>query len=187
MLVERDPLTALIENSVLLILAIAGCFHRYVPAGKRFYTASGMISVVVLWMVFRYFVPASWSVVRPGTTWRSITTQPGMRIADHQLLWVFEADCEQCQTVTDILEPVSSKCTDLKLFGITSATQGRIDEFIYDFEPGFPIFKVSSDEIKRMGVPSGSLIEIIDGRVIDIIRIEKIPSFVKALIVQNST
>ncbi len=176
MIVERSPLAARIENVILVILALVSCLRK--PDSQRKISNFGLsiLGVGSIWLALCYVVPMPWSVVRVGSTWKAAYTQIELGINEHQFVWMFDVNCVECQEAVEILETINDD--DHPLLGLTSATPGRFDEFIYDFEPDFPIFNISSEEMKRVGVPSGSLVEIVERRVDSIVRIAEISDFV---------
>ncbi len=168
-LIERSPGISLIENLILLILAIISVQVNIRQRSLSVKPFIFIISISIIYSIFFYFFPPRWAVLRTGMEWSKPEAYPQLPSSEKFDIWVLDPNCSDCQTKVDLLNELSllSPC----LIGLTDATPGRIGEFEIDFEPLFPIHQTDSGTIDNFGLPYGSLISVNNGTVSGIWRI----------------
>jgi len=171
-LIERSPIASLIENLILLTLAIFATLQKTPERDHSLKPLIVLISAGIVFATIFYIFPPSWAVLRTGMTWSNPESKPPLPDSNNLNIWILDPDCHDCQSKVDLVNNLSSN--GINLIGLTDATPGRVAEFQLDFEPQFAIHRTDAVTIKRFGVPYGSLISVIDGTVTEIRRLTDI-------------
>jgi len=139
---------------------------------SRKYSASIIILIGIVWTITFFIFPPSWAAVRTGVRWHNPQAEPSLPQSSDLLVWVMDPECTNCMEMIPTLNRITeNKVTTLA--AITDATPGRIAEFKWDFEPVFSLHRVDPEHIKRIGLPTGSLISIRQGKVVRVWREEE--------------
>lgn len=162
---HNSPGAALVEDIVLILITSTALFHQPEQSSGRRNGSLVITTLGIAWILFFFFQPAPWAVLREGMEWRQITTEPELPEVDSFMLWVFDPECLSCQDQVRILNRMSGEDRSIPLFGLASASPGRLWEFDMDFNPQFPILKTNTKVLDRLGILTGSLVEIENGKV----------------------
>ena len=168
-LIERSSGAALVEDCLFICLAVLSGRSKVEVKQNTILIITIVTLVGLSWTLVNYLKPLTVSAVREGNVWRFSETG-----AD-QLVWMFEPDCIHCQDQVELLNHFNARNDLPQVVGFTSATEGRMMEFRYDFEPEFRIIRISERDYKRIFLPAGSLLLVNGGKVIDIWRPLMIP------------
>ena len=171
-LLPRSAKLSVIENVVFMIIAASltnGTKNRIIPHPNL---ASVLIAIGVLWMGIFYLFPPSWSALRVGSSWKEITAKPALQTEDSFFIWLMSPECLDCQSKTDLISQMKDK--NVKIIALTDVTQGRVMEYIYDWEPRFKLHRVTDKSMKSFGLKLGTLISVNSGRVAEIWDLDEI-------------
>ncbi|MDP8240197.1 MAG: hypothetical protein P9X24_14000 [Candidatus Hatepunaea meridiana] len=175
-LIERSAGSALFENIIYLIIAIFSIKAVEQNSPKRKHLTMLIIGAGLCWVLLFQLFPLGSVVARTG----SVDKLPGKTIIENRyesrLIWLFDPECPECLDKLDLLNAISHNDSLPIVLGLTDATHGRIQEFLWDFNPQFEITQISEHEIQHIYLPSGSLIFIKDNRIRKIWRPKLIPS-----------
>jgi len=164
-LIERSAGSALFENIIFLIIAIFSikAVEQNTPKRKRLTML--IIGAGLCWISFFQLFPPGSAVARTGSVDKLSDKTIIENRYESRLIWLFDPECPECLDKLDLLNKISRNDSLPTVFGLTDATHGRIQEFLWDFNPHFEIIQISKREIQRIYLPSGSLIFIKDNRI----------------------
>lgn len=165
-LAPRSTTVSVIENIVFMILAAA--LISSPPRKEKRFPKSVVILIAagLVWMGLFHFFPPSWSALRVGSVWGDTPAEPPLPQADSFLIWLMSPECLDCQAKTSFINQLASQ--SLTIMALTDATKGRVEEYIYDWEPHFNLHRIKADRMKRFGLRLGSLFSVRNGRVTEI-------------------
>ncbi|MCF7811495.1 hypothetical protein K9N50_10960 [bacterium] len=161
-LIERSHLTALIEDIFFIILAVIACLGSDTYSYVKTKVFAILVIVCLIWIVFFSIFPMKSAVIRKGSTWNLSSIKAGVFDRQVSLIWLFNPECSECTAETEKINKLASNYVLPRLYGVTDATLGRLHEYSLDFEPSFPIIRISKDDYKKIFLPDGSLILIND-------------------------
>jgi hypothetical protein len=159
-LIERTPLTALIEDTFFIILAVIAYLGSGIHSGVKIRTFGIIATTCLIWIIFFSIFPLKTAVIRSGSRWNLSSAKINLFDQQASLVWVFDPECSECIAGTERINKIASDKSLPRLCGITEATAGRLQEFLIDFEPAFPVIRISKDDYKHIFLPAGSLILI---------------------------
>lgn len=172
-LFSRSPSEELVENLILLFFALALAMRSHRTPGRRLRTALVLPAAALLWTTFFYLFPAPWASVRQGMYWKTFTAAPKLELEGLQFVWLLDPECYSCLDQIPFVENLSGHYKG-QVTALTSASEGRLNEFIFDFEPQFRIRRIDNGAFEKLGLTAGSLIILGDGVVDAIIPQRKI-------------
>ena len=172
---KRSPALGLFEDVLL-----AGLVWISVKKSPR--AGSGSIPLfaiifaagVGLLAIF-YYSPPSFAAMRTGFVWRAIESDPVLQPNRKMLVWLLDPNCSKCLDSVSLINRLSKDDRIPPVVALTDATPGRIQEFLWDFEPDFQLVKTTRKELDRIFLPYGSLLLISEGMVKQIWRPGTIP------------
>ncbi len=157
-LLQRSPLAALIEDLVFLSIAMLIIPVEKTPgSGMNLYIAASMLFFIV-WFGYFYFHPPAWAAIKKGSSWRLKIEHERISAGDDYFVWILDPNCTNCIKKTDVINRFDRR--NLDIIALTSASEGRLNEYIFDFEPAFPVLSIKKDKIYELGLISGTLIHI---------------------------
>lgn len=163
---RQPPMSAVIENIVLI-----GLLLIIIKYSKALTDRPGWNWLAVTGALALLLGASNLFALAPGLALRAGRPFPGIRTADAQglrsdgLYWFFDPGCSSC---IDQFERVIARIDGgigATVKGITSASNGRIAEFVQDYEPPFPVLRINHREWDRAGLPRGSLFAVRRGRI----------------------
>lgn len=179
-LIQRSPQAALIEDIIMLGLATIGMASSATDKPKRGRWAGILVASGLIWTLFFVVVPLPGGALRSGMDWHPAVPNDPEQYPEEYLLWVFDPDCNSCHGQIGSLNRLAGQ--GLRIIGLTDATVGGIQEFIWDFEPSFEIQSIGSDRLKRMKLLPGSTILIKQKKVQHIWRPGQLPTTIMEII-----
>jgi len=157
----RSAGTAVIENLLLLVPAMFAI--RTTKALKIRPAATIWIIVVgVAAMGMFYYYPLSGSALRIGIK-PTLPAEVVLPKTGRFFVWLFDPECTKCVDQLRVVQTLTGG--GQRIAGVTDATEGRVEEFKLDLNPGFSIVRVSKEEYQKYGVHDGTLIEMKQGRI----------------------
>ena len=183
-LIRRTPESAVVEDLIFLVLAITAFLGSDKSATKqRAWFTLVIGGAGIIWTaVFTVFPPSS-AVIRTGSTWFQQADEVEISV-NNQLLWFFDPECSDCCDQLAELEKLMHDTRLPLMSGLTNATTGRIHEFVWDYVPSFQIKRITNSEFEHVFLPVGSLILVVDGRVMKIWRPKRMPTSAEEILVR---
>ncbi len=170
-LLKRSPQEALIEDIIMLVMAGFGLFGSSSSRPKVWRITSFITGLGVVWLIVFYLIQPSWGALRTGSVWEPLDDSSTSN--EPFLLWTFDPDCFECQSRVIYLNSIVA--FDNEIIALTDASPGKIQEFIWDFEPAFDIERVQSKNLDRMGLHLGSLLIVEQNRIQQVWHPKRLP------------
>jgi len=171
-LLPRSAKLSVIENIIFMLIAASLMVGRNGINKPHTKLATLLVTIGVLWMGIFFLFPPTWSALKVGSNWREIDTKPPLQTEDSFYIWLMSPECLDCQNKTDLINHIADK--NLSILALTDASQGRVSEYIYDWEPRFNLYRITDNKMKRFGLKLGTLISIDGGRVVRIWNFDEI-------------
>jgi uncharacterized membrane protein YphA (DoxX/SURF4 family) len=171
---NRSPSEALVDDILLLLIAILAIKDRRASSTEsRLWM--GRLFAMGIFLVSLFYIahPLHSTAIRAGVRWQGDIS--GINLTSPNLIWVFDPDCKTCQKELNVVNRYTTDSTDYRMIGVTKATEGRVAEFKYDYDPLFPIFRTNEAEFDKLSLPSGSLFLIKNSRVKHVWREHELP------------
>jgi hypothetical protein len=168
---KQSPGAAMIEDIVMLLMAVIAMFAERTARPKAKRSTLMIVGFGMVWLLMFYLIPPSWAALQTGTVWKSSDTTTTKNVP--YLMWTFDPDCFECQSQVNYLNNLST--SDYPIVALTDASSGKVQEFIWDFEPIFNIEIVNSNTIDQMGLYLGSLVLVQQNRVQQIWHPKRLP------------
>lgn len=157
---ERTVGQAVFDDVILL--AVAWFAARARRSDHRYgWFGFGLLVIGIVWGTAFYYQPLKGSALRPGVTIKLEEPLTQDLAIGNKILWFFDTECNRCQLQLGVVKQLATD--GYAVTGVTHATRGRIDEYILDFVPTFPIFLVTPHQINHFGVHTGTLVSLREG------------------------
>ena len=171
LLFERNLIASLIENSFLLGLALY-ILTKKSSENKNLRLFSILYVISIIWLVIFFVIPPGFTALREGRVWEYEISGFEFNKKDNLAIWFMDPSCEECLNKFPIINQFPQ--SGYSVIALTDASEGRVNEFRFDYEPKFPIFNIDTKDIMQMGVISGSLIHCRNGKIQKILQLRKI-------------
>ncbi len=172
-LASRSPALAIVEDVVLLALAWLAYFS---PSGKSRTgkaVVAGVIAAGIAGMLAFSLLPTRWGVLKVGDDFPGGIASPELEFPPMSLLWNLNPECPECVGKTQVLNYIDESTP---VQAVSDASDGRIREYQWDFQPAFPVSKVQAEEFKSLGLQSGCALLLRGKTVSQIYRIFELDS-----------
>ncbi len=172
MLIERTPIESLLENIFLLVFTLFAYRNVHkdrisAPRGKLLWICS---VAGVLWCILFYLFPPDWSAARKGIQWKYTSLQNIHNADESNYFWMLDVNCPDCLEKVRLIN--QQVIEGRRIEALSTNSIGRISEFKYDFEPLFPVNSIDSRTNQRIALPTGSLIQVKNGDIVQVLNIQ---------------
>lgn len=167
-LATRSPLMAVVEDAVLLALAGVVCFPAQDKGQNRKSIMLAIVTAEVVCMIAFTVLPTKWGVLKAGDSFPEMSAVPPLEFPAMSMLWNLNSECTDCVGKTPVLNYISES---MPVQAFTDASEGRVREYQWDYQPRFPVSQVRTETIERLGLPLGCVLLLRGKKVAQIFRI----------------